>query len=322
MKVILTGGGTGGHLFPAIAIADSIKKFNPDTKILFVGAEGKIEERLVPENNYEIKTVKIAGLNKKNILKNLLLPVKILSSLKKCKEILSEFKPDVAIGTGGFASAPLIYQCKKMKIPYFLQEGNAYPGKVTKMFSDAAVKVYINFEETAKWLKRKDNLEKMAHPIRSNDVNVEKQKAKEFFGINNVNKVLFVFGGSQGSVAINNALKKIVKKLLENKLNVLWQTGKKSYNEIKSYCEELGENIKVFEFIKEMNIAYYSTDLVVCRSGISSIMELAAHSVPAILVPFPYAAENHQEKNARALESMNACKVLTDNYHVYEKDAI
>ena len=230
MKIILSGGGTGGHIFPAIAIADELKKMNNDTKILFIGAQGKIEEKIVPENNYELKTLPISGFNKKNIVSVLALPFKILKSLRLSKKILKEFLPDVVVGTGGFASAPVIYSAAKMNIPTLIQEGNSYPGKVTRFLSSRVNKVVVNFEETKNYLKRTDNVIKISHPVRLRLKHIDRTESIKFFNLNPDNKTLFVFGGSQGAKAINDCLINIHKKLSDKNINIIWQTGKNDFN--------------------------------------------------------------------------------------------
>jgi UDP-N-acetylglucosamine--N-acetylmuramyl-(pentapeptide) pyrophosphoryl-undecaprenol N-acetylglucosamine transferase len=311
MRVILTGGGTGGHIFPAIAIANELKEIVKDIRILFIGAKGKLEEKIVPENNYELITLNIEGFNKsiKGILN---LPFKIIGSLKKSRKILNDFKPDVVVGTGGFASAPLIYSAAKKNIPALIQEGNSYPGKVTRMLSSKVDKVVINFNDTLNYLKRKDNVIRISHPIRLFLKRSDRNEAIKFFGLNPGNRTLFFFGGSQGAKAINLFVKNNLESFSIKNLNVIWQTGKKDFGESETIAAKY-YNVKVLEFIKEIDMAYSAADLVICRAGVSSIMELANLGVPAILIPFPLAAENHQEKNARSLEKDNACVVILQN---------
>ncbi|MBN1633537.1 MAG: undecaprenyldiphospho-muramoylpentapeptide beta-N-acetylglucosaminyltransferase [Ignavibacteria bacterium] len=313
MRAVFTGGGTGGHIFPAIAIADSLKKKVNDIQILFIGAKGKMEERIVPENNYNIKSINIEGLQKGKYNEWLLVPFKFIKSVNNCGNILKEFKPSVVVATGGFVSAPVVYAALRMKCKVVLQEGNAVPGKVTKYFSGKAHKVIINFEETVKHLKRKDNVIKIAYPIRVMKGEMNKSDAMRVFEISNDNKTLFAFGGSQGSAAINKVLLRNISRLSDIGINIIWQTGKKDYEKIKNECGKYSRNIKVYEFIDKMYAAYTASDLVICRAGISSIMEIAAFKKPSVLIPYPFASDNHQEKNARALQKENACKVLIES---------
>lgn len=307
MRIIFTGGGTGGHIFPAIAVADELKKKYENVNILFVGAKGRIEEKIVPENNYELRTIEIVGLTKKNIVK---LPIKFYKSLKNCRKILDEFKPDVVVGTGGFASGPMVYSAVKKNIPTVVQEGNSYPGKVTRYLSGKATKVIVSFDETRDFLKRKDNVEKISYPVRNSLVKTDKIGALNFFGLNNGCRTLFVFGGSQGAKGINEAVKSNLKHIYDENINLIWQTGKQAYEEIKELCINYKDKFRVFDFIDNMKYAYSASDLVVCRSGMSSIMELSFLKMPAVLVPLPGSADNHQEKNARTLEKAKACILI------------
>jgi UDP-N-acetylglucosamine--N-acetylmuramyl-(pentapeptide) pyrophosphoryl-undecaprenol N-acetylglucosamine transferase len=312
MRVIMTGGGTGGHIFPAIAIADEIMKRDEKSKILFIGAKGRMEERVVPENNYEIKLIEVTGFNRKNIFNNVTFLKNYLNSLVKCKKIMVEFKPDVVVGTGGYVSGPVISSAVKKGIPTLIQEGNSYPGKVTKYLSGRVNRVVVNFKEAGKYLKRKDNVVEISYPVRNKLKVYGKEEASRFIGLNHNNKTLFVFGGSQGAKAINECLRASVKSLNENGINIIWQTGKSNYKEISESFGNKYENLKIFEFIKEMDAAYSASDLVVCRAGISSIMELSLFKKPAILVPLPTAAENHQEKNALSLIERNAAIMIKE----------
>lgn len=307
MRIIFTGGGTGGHIFPAIAVADELKKNFENVKILFVGAKGRIEEKIVPANKYELRTIEIVGLTKKNIFK---LPFKLYKSLKNCREILNDFKPDVVVGTGGFASGPMVYSAIKKNITAIVQEGNSFPGKVTRFLSGKAAKVIVSFDETREFLKRKDNVEKISYPVRNSLVKVDKIGALNFFGLNNGCRTLFVFGGSQGAKGINDALKNKLKQIYDENINLIWQTGKKDYGEMKELCANYEDKFRVFDFIDNMKYAYSASDLVICRSGMSSIMELSFLKMPAVLVPLPGSADNHQEKNARTLEKAKACILI------------
>lgn len=313
MRIIFTGGGTGGHIFPAIAVADELMKSYENPEILFIGAKGRIEEKIVPANNYKLKTIDITGFNKRNITGLMKLPVKFLKALKECKKILNEFKPDVVVGTGGFASAPMVYTSIKKKIPTVIQEGNSFPGKVTRYLAGKADKVVVSFDETKDFLKRKDNVCKISYPVRNSLTRTDKNIALDFFGLNNGNKTLFVFGGSQGARGINEAIKNNIKKLYDENINLIWQTGKTSFNELKKVCEPYSDRFKTYEFIDNMRDAYSASDLVICRSGMSSIMELSFLKMPAVLVPFPASADNHQEKNARTLKKNNACILILQN---------
>jgi UDP-N-acetylglucosamine--N-acetylmuramyl-(pentapeptide) pyrophosphoryl-undecaprenol N-acetylglucosamine transferase len=303
MNIILSGGGTGGHIFPAIAIADELRNMQKDINILFVGAKGKLEEKIVPENNYEIKTINISGFNK-NIKTILTLPFKILSALSESRKILKSFKPGAVAGTGGYASGPIVQEACKMKIPTLIQEGNAIPGKVTKFLSGKVNKVVVNFPGTADYLKRKDNIIQIAHPIRSNLSLKDKKTSLESYNLNPERKTLFIFGGSQGAHGINKVIFENLNEFRQRNLNIIWQTGRPDFENYKSLSNK--DNISVHSFINDMDTAYSASDLIICRAGITSIMEIAALGKPAVFVPYPFSAENHQLLNARTLEKSNA----------------
>jgi len=313
MKYIFAGGGTGGHIFPAIAIADEIRKTDNDAEILFIGAKGRIEEKIVPSNNYRLETIELSGFNRSNALKNLKLPLKLIRSFRKCLRILKDFRPDVVIGTGGFVCGPVIYAAGLLKIPTLIQEGNSYAGKTIKFLSERSDKVVINFKETEKYLKRKDNIIVISHPIRSSLKKADRNKAVEIFDLSFSNKTIFVFGGSQGARGINSAIEKTALKLAGADINIIWQTGKTEYAGLKSRFRDQEKNIRILDFIDNIDIAYSAADLVICRAGITSIMELASMQKACILIPLPSSAENHQEMNARSLEEKNAAVMIKEN---------
>lgn len=313
MKYIFAGGGTGGHIFPAIAIADEICKTDSKAEILFIGAKGRIEEKIVPSNNYRLETIELSGLDRSNALKNLKLPIKLIRSFRKCLRILKDFRPDVVIGTGGFVCGPVIYAAGLLKIPTLIQEGNSYAGKTIKFLSERSDKVVINFKETEKYLKRKDNIIKISHPIRSSLKKADRNKAVEMFDLSISNKTIFVFGGSQGARGINSAIEKIALKLAGANINIIWQTGKTEYDGLRSRFRNQEKNIRIFEFIDNIDIAYSAADLVICRAGITSIMELASMEKACILIPLPSSAENHQEMNAKSLEEKKAAVMIREN---------
>ncbi|MCE1165109.1 MAG: undecaprenyldiphospho-muramoylpentapeptide beta-N-acetylglucosaminyltransferase [Bacteroidetes bacterium] len=313
MRFILTGGGTGGHIFPAIAIADGLRERFGDAKILFIGAKGKMEEKVVPENGYDIRLIEVSGFSRKNIFKNFKFIKDFFTSMRECRKIMNQFRPDAVIGTGGYVSGPVVYSAIKKGIPSVVQEGNSFPGKVTKTMSGKANRVIINFEETLYYLKRKDNVVKISYPVRSRLKLSDKSEAKKFFGFDNGNRTLFVFGGSQGAAGINIAVGRMLGLLEAKGINLIWQAGKNNYEKIMSETGGRYKNVKILDFIKEIDTAYSAADLVVCRAGISSIMELSLLGKPAVLVPYPYAAENHQEKNALSMVKLNAAVMIRES---------
>ncbi|HRA99940.1 MAG TPA: undecaprenyldiphospho-muramoylpentapeptide beta-N-acetylglucosaminyltransferase [Ignavibacteria bacterium] len=310
MKYLFAGGGTGGHIFPAIAIADEIRKLDHEAEILFVGAKGRIEEKIVPQNNYKLEVISISGFDRQNFFKNILLPVKVMTSITQSRKIIRDFSPDVVIGTGGFVCGPVIYTAKRMGIPSLIQEGNSFAGKTIKILSEKSDKVVINFEETKNFLKRKDNIIKISHPVRNSLSIKNREDSLLKFGLETKKKSLFIFGGSQGATAVNSALIKIIPDLNKEDINIIWQTGENDFDKISEMLKELDHKIRILKFVNNMDEAYSAADLIICRAGITSIMEIALLKKAAILIPFPGAAEDHQVKNAMSLKKMNAAEVI------------
>lgn len=310
VKLVFAAGGTGGHIYPALSVANSIMDINPGSQILFIGAKGKMEEKIIPESGYELKTINITGIQKGSILS---FPLKFISAVRESRKILKDFNPDVVAGTGGFVCGPVLYAASRMKIPALIQEGNSYPGKAVRFLDKKVDRIVINFEETFDYLKNRDNIVRIAHPVRFHTEKICKSDALVTYKFDPRFPVLFVFGGSQGAGIINDTMKKIIDDLCNNSVNIIWQTGVNDFDEIQELCSKYKSRIKVFKYIEDMALAYSASDLVVCRAGISSIMELAYFEMPAILIPLPTAAENHQEKNAATLVNKNACIMLLQN---------
>ncbi|KXK03156.1 MAG: N-acetylglucosaminyl transferase [Chlorobi bacterium OLB4] len=309
MNFLFAGGGTGGHVFPALAIADELKKMDSSSDILFVGAKGKIEERLVPQNGYRLETISIEGLKRNLSMSNFSLVFKLVRSVIKSKKIIKEFNPQVVIGTGGFVSLPVLYSATSMKKKTLIQEGNYYPGLTTKFLAPKVNKVVVNFEGTKELLKRKDNIIKIGHPIRSALKISDPQEAKIKLGISLDKFTVLVFGGSQGARGINNAIGSLVEEFLKNEINLIWQTGKSDFGELSGKFANK-ENVLIQDFFNDMGLVYSAADLVVCRSGITSIMELASLRKAVIFIPFPDATDNHQESNAKSLEAEGAAFII------------
>lgn len=310
MKYLFAGGGTGGHIFPAIAIADEIRKLDDKAEILFIGAKGRIEEKIVPLNNYKLETIDLSGFDRSGIFKNTRLPFKLIIAMRRSRKLIKNFNPDVVIGTGGFVCGPVVYLANRMRIPTLIQEGNSFAGKTIKFLSKKSDKVVISFDETRNYLKRKDNIIKISHPVRSSLKKTDRKKAQEYFNLPEGKKTIFIFGGSQGARGINNAIENIIKRLYEKDVNVIWQTGKSDYGRIKNEYKSMEDRVKIFEFIDNMDTAYSASDIVISRAGITSIMEIAYLKLAAILIPLPDSAENHQEMNARSLEKKDAAIVV------------
>lgn len=311
-RIVFAAGGTGGHIFPAIAVADALKKQNEKAEIIFIGAKGRMEERIIPKCGYSLLTLDIRGFYRSLSPKNINVIYKLIRSTKKAKNFLKEFKPQVVFGTGGYVSGPVVRAAYKLGIPSVLYEGNYFPGLTVKALASKAYKVILNFEGSRKYFKRQDNLEVMPYPVRSNLRHYSRDEANKFFGLKDQWKTLFVFGGSQGANSINTALLDCAEELINNNIQIIWQSGYRDYKTISEKIKEL-PGIKLFKFIDNMDYAYSSADLVVCRSGISTMMEAAYFGSAVVFVPYAFASDNHQEKNAKAMVDAGAAEMVTDN---------
>ncbi len=314
LKVLLSGGGTGGHIFPAIAIADEIRKRFPDAEFLFIGANGKMEMEKIPQAGYKIEGIDISGIDRGNLLSNLGLPFKILKSLSRSKKIIKDFAPDLAIGTGGFASGPALYEASRLGIPIFIQEQNAHAGVTNKILSRKAKAVFTAYPEVEGFPN--DKIKFLGNPIRENIVSGMQPtaQAKEKMGLNKDKLTILSVGGSLGSRTLNNAWKDHLNDIISKDLQLIWQTGKLDYKDIKEGTASAdSSNIQILEFIKDMETAYSAADIIVSRAGAIAISELAVAKKPALLVPFPFAAEDHQTKNAMNLVQKNAARMVKDS---------
>ncbi|MDR4955213.1 undecaprenyldiphospho-muramoylpentapeptide beta-N-acetylglucosaminyltransferase [Chryseobacterium sp. ES2] len=314
LKILLSGGGTGGHIFPAIAIADEIRKRFPDAEFLFIGANGKMEMEKVPQAGYKIEGIDIAGIDRGNLLSNLGLPFKILKSLSKSKRIIKNFAPDFAVGTGGFASGPALYEASKMGIPIFIQEQNAHAGVTNKILSKKAKAVFTAYPKVEGFPAEK--IKFLGNPIRENIISgmQDTAQAKEKMGLNKDKLTILSVGGSLGSRTLNNAWKSHLKQIVDQDYQLIWQTGKLDYKDILEETKDTDtRNIQILEFIKDMELAYSAADIIVSRAGAIAISELAVAQKPVLLVPFPFAAEDHQTKNAMNLVEKNAARMVKDS---------
>ena len=309
----MSGGGTGGHIFPAIAIADEIKKRFPAAEFLFIGANGKMEMEKVPQSGYKIVGLNIAGFDRGNLLKNFGLPFKVISSLMKARKTIKDFKPDFAVGTGGFASGPALYVASRLGIPVFIQEQNSLPGK-TNVFNGKKAKAVFTAYPNMDHFFPKSKVFFLGNPVRQNILSdlMETEKAKEKLGLNKDKLTILSVGGSQGSRTLNNGWKDNLEKLKEKNYQLIWQTGKLDYNELTSSIQH-PTSIQIKEFISDMATAYSAADVIVSRAGAIAISELAMAKKPVILVPLPSAAEDHQTKNALVLVEKNAAKMVKDS---------
>lgn len=313
-RVIISGGGTGGHIFPAIAIANALKELSPGVEILFVGANGKMEMEKVPAAGYKIEGLNIEGLQRKLSLRNLILPFKVLGAVSKAKSIIKQFDPQVAIGVGGYASAALIYAAGAKGIPVLIQEQNSFPGKTNKFLAKYAKKICVAYPDMDQFFA-KEKIIFTGNPVRQEieKTDLTRKQGVDFFGLNNEAPVLLSFGGSQGAKAINEGIENALPLFHQNGIQVIWQTGKLYYERAqKAVADGQFENVKVFEFIEKMNLAYAAADLVVSRAGAIAVAELQIKQKAAILIPLPTAAEDHQTKNAMALVNRSAA-ILVQN---------
>jgi UDP-N-acetylglucosamine--N-acetylmuramyl-(pentapeptide) pyrophosphoryl-undecaprenol N-acetylglucosamine transferase len=318
MNVIISAGGTGGHIFPAIAVADELRRQDPSVNILFVGAIGKMEMERVPKAGYKIEGLPIAGLqrkiNLKNILLNLQLPFKVINSLLKVRRILKDFKPDVAIGFGGFASAPTLKAAASMGIPTILQEQNSYAGVTNKLLAEKAVKICVAYEGLEKFFPA-EKIVVTGNPVRSDimDVKAKYTEGSQYFGLDPNKKTLAILGGSLGAKTLNVAMEQNAELIANQQdIQILWQCGRLYDEDFKGGKAANLPNVHMRPFVDRMDLAYAVADVVIARSGALTISELCLSGNPSVLVPSPNVAEDHQTKNAMALVNKNAAVLVRD----------
>jgi len=314
-RVIISGGGSGGHIFPAVAIADEIKKRNPQVDILFVGANGKMEMEKVPAAGYKIIGLDIVGFQRKFTFKNFLLPFKIIQSLIKAKNILKEFKPQVVIGVGGYASGPTLKAAQSLNIPTLVQEQNSFPGKTNKLLAHKVKTICTAYEGLDKYFP-KEKIVLTGNPVRSSvvaDLEQKKNDGYAYYNLDPSKKTILIIGGSLGARTLNESVINHLSKFENQSIQLLWQCGKFYYNTLKDQLKNLPENVKMVEFIERMDYAYAIADTIISRAGAISVSELSLVHKPTILVPSPNVAEDHQTKNAMALVKQNAAIIIRDN---------
>lgn len=326
IRAIISGGGTGGHIFPALSIAGSLKEMNPDTEILFVGAEGRMEMEKVPAAGYEIKGLPVAGLQRRLTAANLALPFKVAKSIRMAKQIIREFRPDIAIGVGGYASAPLLWAASRLGIPTIIQEQNGYAGLTNKILGKKARKICVAYEGMERFFPA-ERIVMTGNPIRKEIVPADAAMKKEacgFYGLDPEMKHIFIVGGSLGSRTLNDAMKKWIEDGCPggDGIEVIWQCGKYYRPSVEAFMQEASltgkggktlAHIQFHDFIKRMDLAYAAADVVISRSGASSISELCAAHKAAVLVPSPNVAEDHQTHNALALSEKGAAVMVKDS---------
>ena len=310
-RFIISGGGTGGHIFPAIAIADELKRRLPDAEILFVGAKDRMEMQKVPQAGYPIEGLWISGLQRKLSWQNLLFPLKFISSLLKSRSIIKRFKPDAVIGTGGFASGAVVKVAGQMGIPTFIQEQNSYAGITNKMLAKNAHKICVAYDAMEQFFP-KEKIVKTGNPIRDGLLNIAEYRSEglSYFHLDSQRKTLLVLGGSLGARRINQLIEQQLPLFEQLRVQVLWQCGKLYYEEYKKYNSE---QVRVLAFIDRMELAYAAADVIISRAGASSVSELCVVGKPVIFIPSPNVAEDHQTKNARAIADKQAAILLRES---------
>ncbi|MBQ2942759.1 MAG: undecaprenyldiphospho-muramoylpentapeptide beta-N-acetylglucosaminyltransferase [Clostridia bacterium] len=316
MRVIVSGGGTGGHINPAIAIAKYIKEVEPESEILYVGTEHGLEKKLVPAQNIDIAYIDVYGFKRKLSPMNIYVAVKAFLGIAESKKIIKEFKPDVVIGTGGYVCGPLLQAAVKLKIPTIIHEQNVIPGLTVKMLADKVDVVATSFDTTKSYLKKHKKIVLTGNPVRADLLKVTRFEARIKFNLDEKPTVL-IMGGSLGAKSINNALVEIVSKGMAEDYNIIASTGEKNYEEvmaeIRKNIDEIPANITIAPYIYNTDVAFAAADLIVCRTGAVTVSELAATGKPSVVVPSPYVAHNHQEYNARYLSDRGAAVLMHDD---------
>lgn len=313
-KIIISGGGTGGHIFPAVAIANALKRMVPACEILFVGAAGRMEMEKVPAAGYKIVGLNISGIQRGSVVKNLALPFKVLGSVRAALQLIKDFKPDVVVGVGGYASGPLLYAASLKGIPYLIQEQNSYAGITNKWLGKKASKICVAFDEMDQFFPASKIL-KTGNPVRQDVVDIKGKhySGAELLKLDPLKKTILVTGGSLGAGTLNKSIEKHLPEILAQDVQVIWQTGKFYY---KGIIERLGldyhPNVRILEFLNRMDLAYAAADVIISRAGAGTIAELCLIKKPVILVPSPNVAEDHQTKNALALVKNHAAVLIND----------
>lgn len=315
MRILFCGGGTAGHVYPNIAIAETFKRNEINVKMAYVATEDGIENRLIDFKKYKIDVI---GLNKTSLIKNINCLKKLVQSIGECKRIIKEFRPDVIIGTGGYATFPVIYAGNKLGIKTILHESNILPGKAIRSLEKRANKIFVNFEESKQYFKNKDKIIRTGNPVRQAFYSISKEKAREALNIKE-KYVILCFGGSLGASKINNSAIELIDNLVRHRKDIflIWATGKKEYTKIKSQLIHLGlsklKNVMIRDYIDNMPEVLASTDIVICRAGAMTISEVALCGKCTIFIPSPNVANNHQYKNAEALFNKEAARLLKES---------
>ncbi len=313
---VFAGGGTGGHLYPALAIAGEIRRASPGARICFIGAEGKIESRVVPAEGYEFRTIWVSGVRRGSFVKNVLVPVKAVWSMIRARSYLRELDPMAVVGTGGYVSGPVVMTASLMGIPTLIHEQNSVPGETTKMLATRVNEVHVSFGETLNRLPAGARAFMSGNPTRTALGGIDRADALRFFTMNPTDgrRVLLVSGGSLGAVSVNDAVLRNIGTILDMNIRIIWQTGERDAGRVKAAtANRPSADVWTGAFIDNMGYAYAAADAALCRAGATTIAELTRLGKPAILIPYPYAAADHQTLNARAMESAGAAHVVPDD---------
>lgn len=319
----VAGGGTGGHIFPALAVAAKMKEIMPEVKISYLGKQGSLEEKMAATGKLDFYAIPSRPLQRKLSLSNLMIPFTLLSGALKTRAVVKHNNIQAILGTGGYVSVPALMGARWAGIRTFLQEQNSYPGLATKLYARKAEKVFLAYPQAKKYLKASGNICPAGNPLRPNFEVIDREHGREFFKLDKNKKTLLVFGGSQGAQALNDKIMRALPVLkYHNDLQIIWQAGKFNFGEYESTFKASGQYGIILEFIERMEMAYAAADLAFCRAGALSLSELAVCGLPAILVPYPFAAEDHQYHNARVFENQGAAKVIRqadlDNFALEE----
>ena len=315
LKVIISGGGTGGHIYPAIAIANALKAMTEPVEILFVGAKDRMEMQKVPEAGYEIIGLWISGIQRKLSISNLLFPIKLLASLVRSNKILNRFQPNAVVGVGGYASGPLLYVATRKGIPALIQEQNSYAGLANKWLAERVQKICVAYDKMDQFFPS-NKLILTGNPVRQDilSANSKRAEALDFFKLSSDRKIILIIGGSLGARTINQSIENDISKIINAGVQLIWQTGRFYFKEVKQKLAGAHTSqLHLFEFLKEMDLAYAAADLVISRAGALSISELCLVGKPVVFVPSPNVTEDHQTKNAMALVSQNAAIMVPDD---------
>lgn len=312
LSILFAAGGTGGHLFPAIAIAEEIRKLRPDARISFVGTSDRIEARVVPERGFDFRTIWVSGFHRRWTVGNLLFPVKALVALLQSFFLIRKVTPRVVVGTGGYVCGPVLIVASLLNVPTVVHESNSYPGVTTRLLASRVSRVFLTFELTKKWLPRVEagKIELLGNPTRESLGRISRHEGSAYFGLDPTRATLLVFGGSLGAASINAVVEKIADELTGAGIQLIWQTGETG---TRREAKRRPKNIWVGDFIDRIEYAYAAADLVLCRSGATTLAELTRLGKPAILVPYPFAAANHQELNALGMVETGAALMIKDS---------